>query len=102
MPGYSEDFVQCRGKHESFPLNRTISQIRKPKKKTTHVLQSMVPVHAAGEHRPAALFRSNIIFQKSKNHGKRCKEDQKVLLPDSIDPLLYLRRQDQPVMTTQP
>ena len=47
----------------------------------------MVPVHAAGEHRPAALFRYNIIFQKSQNHGKRRKEDQKGLLPDSKDPL---------------
>ena len=47
----------------------------------------LVPVHAAGEHRPAALFRYNFILQKSQNHGKRCKEDQKGLLPDSKDPL---------------
>ena len=79
--------MQCRGKHESFPLNRTISQIRKPKKKKTQVLQSTVPVHAAGDYRPATLFRYNIIFQKSQNHGKRRKEDQKGLLPDSKDPL---------------
>ena len=47
----------------------------------------LVPVHAAGEHRPAALFRYNFILQKSQNHRKRCKEDQKGLLPDSKDPL---------------
>ena len=49
--------------------------------------QVLVPVHAAGEHRPAELFRYNIILQKSQNHGKKGKEDQKGLLPDSKDPL---------------
>ena len=95
-------FCAVQTKTQEFSPCRSISQIRNPNKKKTQVLQSMVPVHAAGDHRPAALFRYNIIFQKSQSHGKRCKEDQKVLLPDSIDPFLYLRRQDQPVMTTQP
>ena len=38
-------------------------------------------------NRLAALFRYNITLQKSQNHRKRRKEDQKGLLPDSKDPL---------------
>ena len=60
-------FCAVQMKTREFSPYRTISQIRKPKKKTTHVPQSMVAVHAAGEHRPAAWFRSNIILQKSES-----------------------------------
>lgn len=87
-----------RGKHTRLFPYRTISQIRKLKKKT----QVLVPVHAAGEHRPAELFRYNIILQKSQNHGKKHKEDQSTSYLTPKIHCLHLRRQDQPVMTTQP
>ena len=80
-------FCAVQTKTQEFSPCRTISQIRNPNKKKTQVLQSMVPVHADGDHRPAALFRNNIIFQKSQSHRKRSKKDQKGLLPDSKDPL---------------
>ena len=80
-------FCAVQMKTREFSPYRTISQIRKPKKKKTQVLQSTVPVHAAGDYRPATLFRYNIIVQKSQNHGKRSKEGHEGLLSDSKDPL---------------
>ena len=75
--------ILCRGKHKTFPLQNHFTNKEAKEEKT----QVLVPVHAAGEHRPAELFRYNIILQKSQNHGKKHKEDQKGLLPDSKDPL---------------
>ena len=75
--------ILCRGKHKTFPLQNYLTNKEAKEEKT----QVLVPVHAAGEHRPAELFRYNIILQKSQNHGKKGKEDQKGLLPDSKDPL---------------
>ena len=67
---------------ELFPY-RTIEQKWKPKKKKPRCWSQSMQLG----NRLAALFRYNITLQKSQNHRKRRKEDQKGLLPDSKDPL---------------
>ena len=76
--------ISCSAEENTglFPY-RTIEQKWKPKKKKPRCWSQSMQLG----NRLAALFRYNITLQKSQNHRKRRKEDQKGLLPDSKDPL---------------